>query len=89
MKVSLLKKRIDDEKIRSLNRSGHHHPYVYEEWVDWTGNNYIKSYYDVLLPDGEILTHCWPNAGMLNASNGMKLKANSGVKARLSSTNRL
>ena len=34
------------------------------EWLPFTGD-YDKVYYDVKLPSGEIVPHCWPNAGMI------------------------
>lgn len=31
---------------------------------------YRKDWYTVRLPDGEIIQHCWPNAGSMNETGG-------------------
>lgn len=79
-----LKKDQDAEKIQNFEASGcFKHGYDYVEWRLWTGNNYIKSYYDVMLEDGTILEHCVANAGVMRV--GMrKFDANSNVRIRLS-----
>lgn len=74
------KQRIDLDKIR---RCGFEHIYYYDEWRVWTGNNYIKSWYDVKLPDGTVLTHMWPNAGTLSGK-GQRFTVGDGVLVRLS-----
>ena len=38
----------------------------FEEW----DGDYIKTLYDVLLPDGEIIYKCWPNAGKMLECGG-------------------
>ncbi len=35
-----------------------------EGFVPWDGD-YDKVFYDVLLPDGKTIEHCWPNAGKM------------------------
>lgn len=67
----------NEDKIRRMLPIAH--AYCYVEWREWTGNNYIKSYYDVLLPTGEIIEHAWPNGGTVGGYA-------SDVKVRLSST---
>ena len=37
-----------------------------DAFVPWDGVTYEKDFYDVLLPSGEIVPNCWPNAGKLN-----------------------
>ena len=32
--------------------------------------DYAKRHYDVLTEEGEIVKHCWPNAGFFHAVNG-------------------
>lgn len=87
--MSLLKKRNDSKKIAAFESDGRHkHGYDYEEWRPWTGNNYIKSYYDVLLENGTIIYHLWPNAGSLNRGKHF-YDVDSGVKARLSANSLL
>lgn len=61
------KRKIDAEKIARCN---HPHPYNYDEWVLWTGNQYIKSYYTVKRADGSIVEYARPNAGMLFGYHG-------------------
>lgn len=39
------------------------------DWQPFTGT-YVKDWYDVRLPDGEIITHCWPNAGEFHDVHG-------------------
>lgn len=56
-----------------------------EPWVDFTEDfDYDKVFYDVLLSNGEIVKHCWPNAGRMNAINGdgRKWGGEDGVKVR-------
>lgn len=43
-------------------------PYIVD-FKPWSGE-YNKQYYDVLLPDGEIVANCWPNAGQMMAMDG-------------------
>ena len=56
-------------------------------WEDFTPEyDYEKKFYDVLLPSGEIVEGCWPNAGYMNGvmqRNG-KWSGTDGVKVRLS-----
>ncbi len=81
-----LKKEYDAEKIKGFEADGRHkHAYDYEEWRVWTGNNYIKSYYDVKLPDGSIIHHCWANAGVLRKGFDAFMDS-SNVLVRLSSS---
>lgn len=53
------------------------------EWQPFTGN-YEKQWYDVLLPDGEVVECCWPNAGHLHEMRGRSRQwdETSGVKFR-------
>lgn len=83
--INPIKLRFDTEKVQALEASGPQHPYSYHEWAKWTGDNYIKSYYDVLLPSGKIVKECWPNAGKLK-SGGYSFDAASNVKVRLSAS---
>lgn len=52
--------------------------------------DYEKEFYDVLLPSGEIIKHCWPNAGVMNEvyhgveNSGRNFSAQDGVKIQLS-----
>ena len=78
------KLKLDEEKIRNLKAAGHEHIYSYDTWVVWTGNNYIKSCYDVRLPDGEIIEFCTPNGGKMNAPDGRKWTEDDKVEVRLS-----
>lgn len=39
------------------------------DWKPWDGS-YEKEWHDVMLPDGEVVEHCWPNAGVMCASDG-------------------
>lgn len=39
------------------------------EWQPFEGD-YDKQHYDALLPDGTIVPYCWPNAGVLCATDG-------------------
>lgn len=78
-----LKRQVDASKIVKFEMSGFKHIYCYDEWREWTGNNYIKSYYDVLLQDGTILYHSWPNGGTLNKGRE-GFDKHSNVKVRLS-----
>ncbi len=36
-----------------------------EKFKPWDGD-YDKQWYDVLLPDGEVVCCCWPNSGKMN-----------------------
>lgn len=68
-------------------RCGHPHIYNYDEWVPWTGNNYIKSNYDVLLSDGTVIEDCRPNAGkMLSYDGRHEFTEHDNVKVRLAKT---
>lgn len=41
------------------------------DWVALTpATGYDKDFYEVRLPNGEIITSCWPNAGRFNATGG-------------------
>lgn len=42
------------------------------EFFKWDGN-YIKVFYEVLLPDGEKV-RCWPNANAMNSVDGTDRK---------------
>lgn len=39
------------------------------EFKPWDGE-YNKQFYDVLLPNGDILKACWPNAGKMVSMDG-------------------
>lgn len=73
----------DLKKIRDMEASGTTHAYNHTDWRPWTGNNYIKSYYDVTLSNGIVLKHILPNAGLLRRGK-MILDKESGVFVRLS-----
>lgn len=47
--------------------------------------DYVKDFYEVRLPDGTIISKCWPNAGKMNAPDGRKWKE--GVEVRLDKKN--
>ena len=36
----------------------------------YTVIDYWKTFYDVLLPSGEVVINCWPNAGFYCATDG-------------------
>lgn len=80
--MSDVARRIYEEKL-----AGAHHPHIYspDEWREWTGNNYLKVWYDALATDGTIIKHCWPNAGYL-MSGSCKIAGNTGVLCRVSAT---
>ena len=40
-----------------------------DNWHEFDGD-YSKDWYDVRLPDGKIIKHCWPNAGFMVATDG-------------------
>jgi len=79
-------KREDDAE--RIARAGHPHPYNYDEWVEWTSNNYIKSHYTVKMPDGTIWEHAYPNAGNLHCQNGgpMIKDGTKGIMVKLADT---
>lgn len=58
------------------------------EWQPFTENfDYLKEFYDVMLPDGTVLNHFWPNAGKMNAMHGAPQKQYThldNIKVRLS-----
>ncbi len=59
-------------------------------WRTWKkGQNYQKTEYDVLLPNGTIHERCWPNAGKLNAMDGSGKKWSEGVQYRRSANPRM
>ncbi len=39
------------------------------EWLLWDGA-YDKKFYDVWLGKGDVVIHCWPNAGKMCATDG-------------------
>lgn len=53
-------------------------------WEPFTGD-YEKEFLDVLLPSGEVVYACWPNAGALAAMDGSgdRWTAEDGVKFRV------
>lgn len=60
-----------------------------DNWQQFTEDfDYLKEFYDVMLPSGDVVKHCWPNAGWMNAINGdgRKWSGKDGVKVRLSET---
>jgi hypothetical protein len=53
------------------------------DWQDFDENfDYVKDFYEVLLPSGEIIKKCWPNAGKMNATDGSGRYWESGIKVR-------
>lgn len=78
-----LKRRTDAARIESMKSAGITHIYDYGVWREWTGNNYIKSWYDILLADGRIIYHVRPNAGLMR-SGPLVFDEKSNVKVRLS-----
>lgn len=61
-------------KIMSISQSMHTWPSPMV-WVPLTKDfDYEKQFYDVLLPSGVVVKHCWPNAGYLCDINGSGLK---------------
>ena len=81
---------LPDIDVRELVRkkeakAGHVHDYSFDEWRPWTGENYIKVYYDVEV-QGSVIKHCWPNTGLLTSYNGRHTFGPSdGVLVRISS----
>ena len=55
-------------------------------WQPFTRDyDYDKEFYDVLLPDGTIVKHCWPNAGMMCAiAPQRQWTTDDGIQVRLS-----
>jgi hypothetical protein len=51
-------------------------------WRAWKGRPYQKIEYDVLLPSGEIVPNCWPNAGKINACDNTGRSWENGVMYR-------
>lgn len=81
-----LKRKHDEEMIAEWRqRYGIEHQYSFDTWTPWTGNGYIKSWYDLRFPDGTILRNKWPNAGVFLTSRG-RIDETSGVEVRLSQT---
>jgi hypothetical protein len=81
-----LKRELDAKKVEDFEASGRFkHGYSYDEWRIWNGNNYIKTHYDVLLPDGTIIEHCWANAGKLRKGFHV-FDEHSNVKIRVSAS---
>lgn len=78
-----IKRENDEKRIAELAKTIHPHLYSFDEWIEWTGNNYIKSYYDVMFPDGTIFFHAYPNAGALHVGQYRLTKADN-LKVRLS-----
>lgn len=40
-------------------------------WQPYTLDfDYVKDFYEVRLPSGQIVAQCWPNAGWMNATDG-------------------
>lgn len=67
--------------------ASYQHDYSFDEWRSWTGENYVKVWYDVLLPDGVIVHGCWPNAGLLtDTSTGNTWSSTDNVQVRISRT---
>ena len=86
VEVHPTKKQTDAIKIENFKRAGHTHLYNYHEWLPWTGNHYIKSFYDVMLPDGSVIKYCWPNAGKMNAPGGRKFTEYDDIRVVLSAS---
>lgn len=78
------KRNADIRRIEKLVTDGYgEHAYDFHEWREWTGNNYIKSLYDVMLADGTVLYCLYPNAGTLYQKNTV-IESAMKVKVRLS-----
>lgn len=58
-------------------------PYSHDKWVDWTGRDYIKSFYDIKLPDGTVLLCHWVNAGRFIVGD-ITYDKDSGIQVKLS-----
>lgn len=57
-----------------------------DDWATWSGD-YDKEWYDVRLPDGTVIPHCWPNAGVMMAMDASGRSFRPGtVEARYSPT---
>lgn len=57
------------------------------DWEEFTEDyDYIKKFYDVLLPSGQIIKHCWPNAGKMIATDttGRIWSVEDNIKVKLS-----
>lgn len=57
------------------------------EWTTFTIDfDYDKTFYDVLLPNGDVIPNCWPNAGKMNAfcTNGKVYSHTDNIKVRIS-----
>ena len=61
-----------------------------QDFTTWNGE-YDKVHYDVLLPDGELVKHCWPNAGKMCAMDSKQRSwtKDDGIKVRVSPTHPL
>lgn len=62
------------------------------DFIEFTEDfDYVKDFYEVLLSDGTIVPKCWPNAGLMNATDrtGRSWDANSGIKVRPDAKNLL
>lgn len=77
-----VKHRNDERKIKDMADSGHPHQYDRVEFRPWTGNGYIKSWYELQKEDGTIIPFVWPNAGIFQ-HQGVRYDASSNVKIRL------
>lgn len=78
-----VKRKLDAERIARYMSEKNPHAYDYVEFRPWTGNGYIKSWYDLLLEDGRIIEHVWPNAGQIRVGKVIYTKE-SNVQIRLS-----
>lgn len=62
---------------------------INKAWEEFTPDyDYYKMFYDVMLPDGTVVVHCWPNAGFMNEINDgdRKFGPKDKVKVRISRT---
>lgn len=81
----IVKLRNDERKIKSMEDAGHPHRYDRITFRPWTGGGYIKSWYELKLPDDTIISHVWPNAGMIK-HGGVVHDGTTGVSIRLATT---
>lgn len=50
------------------------------QWHKFTGR-YTKRFYQVKLPSGEIVSNCWPNAGVIHV-NGVRYTPDDDIQIR-------
>ncbi len=63
------------------------------DWQDFNESfDYVKDFYQVLLPNGEIVSKCWPNAGNMHETSGPTRRQwtpSDGVQVRIDQANTL